>query len=537
MKYCFLICFFIITGHFAVCNTDSVTNEAIHTIYLKKSIEQTKLKNIKKLKDSLFKTTDPYQRRDYIFKLIQQYKKYQIDTAITYALAYKAIGEELKDIDVVNESSIYLASFYSSSAKFIESENTLQSINRTLLSERLLPAYYEAYSEFSSHYGQNSDNYLYFKKSEEYRDSLLSVLDEKSNKYKVTLATKLLYNHQQDDAKKILLPLLESTSDSQDDRGLIAYLLGVISKHENQAAKELYYLSISAIYDVKNVVKDNASLAALASLYYESDQVDNAYLFIQEAINDAVFCNIRYRSLENSTFYSVIIDAFQKKEDARKAKLTNYLILISALTLLLLIAFVILYFQILKLRRIKDALKHANDELIVLNDRMSSVNIELSEANHIKEEYIAQFFDLCSSYIDKLDNNRKILFKKFTNKQYDEIGLILKSNDFVKLELDDLYRNFDIIFLNLYPNFIRDFNELLRPEERIILKPDEMLNMELRIFALIRLGINDSSKIANFLRYSLRTVYNYRVKVRNKVLGSKDDFEEKIKNIGNIRQF
>lgn len=534
-KYSFLVFIFLFANHLAFGHIDSVKNEAIRILSLKQKIEQTKLKNIGKLKEDLRSESDLNNKRKIVYDLILEYRKYQIDSAITYAQLYKQIGESLQNTDIINQSAIFLGSFYSSVAKFIESENTLRSIDRKSLSDSLLPGYFEAYTDFGSHYGQSSDNILYYKISEVYRDSLLQVLDKQSIRYKITLATKLLYNNNEESAKEILLPLLQQTNDSQPERALIAYLLGIISKNNNQLDDELYFLSISSISDVKNVVKDNASLASLASLYYNLDQIENAHLFIKEAINDALFCNIRYRSLETSTFYSVIIDAYQKQEDARKNSLTAYLIFISALGVLLLVALIILYIQIIKLRRIKNDLKDVNNELIQLNNKVSKVNEELSEANLVKEEYIAQFFDLCSSYIDKLDGNRKILLKKFTKNQFDEIGSILKSNDFIKTELDDLYKYFDIIFLNLYPNFITDFNELLRPEEQIVLKADEMLNMELRIFALIRLGITDSSKIANFLRYSLRTVYNYRVKVRNKVAGSKEEFENKIKNIGNIR--
>src|SRR5690606_18392019 len=190
-----------------------------------------------------------------------------------------------------------------------------------------------------------------------------------------------------------------------------------------------------------------------------------------------------------------------------------------------------------KLQRARTELRTAKEELTKLNNKLLEDNTVLSESTHIKEDYIAQFFDICSNYIVKIDEYRKILFKKFSNKQFDEISRMLKSQTIVKKELDDLYRNFDMIFLNLYPYFIRDFNNLLKPEEQIDLKQGELLNTELRIFALIRLGITDSAKIAGFLRYSLRTVYNYRVKVRSRVAGSKDEFDEKIKTIGEIRTF
>jgi len=136
-------------------------------------------------------------------------------------------------------------------------------------------------------------------------------------------------------------------------------------------------------------------------------------------------------------------------------------------------------------------------------------------------------------YIDKIENYRKLLYKKATQNDYATLTKILKSTTEVEAELEELYKNFDTIFLNIYPNFVTHFNALLEEDEPIRPKKGELLNTELRIFALIRLGITDSNKIAEFLRYSLRTVYNYRTKVRNKAKGERDTFEEKVKQIRN----
>ncbi|MBP6538310.1 MAG: hypothetical protein KA238_08725, partial [Parabacteroides sp.] len=159
-------------------------------------------------------------------------------------------------------------------------------------------------------------------------------------------------------------------------------------------------------------------------------------------------------------------------------------------------------------------------------------NIQLSESNHIKEEYIAHFLDLCSTYINKLEDYQKSLQKKAMNKQLDELFKMLRSTRMVENEVEALYVNFDRIFLGLYPTFVRDFNALLQPEERIVLKSEDLLNKELRIFALMRLGVTDSVRIAAFLRCSLSTIYNYRTKVRNKALVPRDEFEGWVMRIG-----
>ena len=154
------------------------------------------------------------------------------------------------------------------------------------------------------------------------------------------------------------------------------------------------------------------------------------------------------------------------------------------------------------------------------------------DANAVKVQYIARFFDLCSMYIDKMDDYRKSLKKLAQDRKFDELNRRLKSTSMLEDEQDELYKNFDAIFLNLYPSFVEDFNALLTEDERIVLKQEDLLNKELRIYALLRLGITDSVKIASFLRCSLSTVYNYRTKVRNKAAISREEFEKMVMKIG-----
>jgi DNA-binding CsgD family transcriptional regulator len=515
---------------------DSVQRELEYVLRTSQQFEQHKRRKIEAIKSNLRSEHTLEQRSDLLFQLIQEYRKYQIDSAIRYARQYKDIAERLKDSERTNRGAVLLVPLLSSAGKFIEAGNLLGQIRGNSLSATLLPDYFNAFIFFNSHYGQSSNTAYYFKQSKIYRDSLLFVLDSSSLDYKIVSATKCLYQNEVEKARNILQPLLSQTTEHQPERALIAYLMGAIYKNKGDVEKQLYYFSISAITDIKLAVKDNASLQSLALCYYETGDIDRAFTFIQQAIDDAMFSNMRVRTLKSSSFYTIINAAFQKKEAEQKQVLWKNLLIISTLTLLLVAVLLVLYKQIKKLKAARVDLHNTNHALQHLNKQLLQVNTDLSEANFIKEEYIAQFFDICSSYIDKIEEQRSVILKKFAQKQYDDISKMLKSQDFVRQEQENLYRNFDVIFLNLYPSFIEDFNGLLRPEERMHLNPGE-LNTELRIFALIRLGITDSAKIASFLRYSLRTVYNYRVKVRNKVAGSKDEFEDKIRNIGTIRSF
>lgn len=511
---------------------DSVEKELQNTLARKLEFERIKLREIFQTKQRLHKNVEPENRYKLYTKLYEEFRTYQMDSAIYYVNLNLKIANDLQDKFKHNQSAIQLAGLYSSAGRFIESNDILKGIPRDGLETELLADYYRTYSDFYSHYGQSTNYIEYFTRSEIYRDSLLAVIPKNSVDYRLILATRNVFSNNQDKAEAELLQLLQEYKEPQHERAVIAYLLGIVHKSRSDREKQIYYFAMSAITDIKNSVKDNASLQSLALVYFEKNDIDKAYIYIQEALDDALFCNVRYRTIENSSFYPIINSAFQEKEQARKKQLTGFLYTISIMSFLLLLVLIIVYLQ---MKHIKKARKHVSDvnqELQLLNAELLKVNKDLQETNLIKEEYMAQFFELCSSYIDKLDHNRKSMLKKLSNKQYDELNKELKSQDYIKTELDDLYHNFDVIFLSLYPTFIHEFNKLLKPEEQIALKPDELLNSELRIFALIRLGISDSTKIARFLRYSLRTVYNYRVKVKNKVVGSKEDFDERIKEIG-----
>lgn len=476
-------------------------------------------------------------------KLAKEYRKYIIDSAIYYMEKNKKIAKDIDDINLRDETNLNLCLLYSATGMYIESKEILNQIDRKSLSKELLPLYFETYSQFYGHYAQSNNRHTYFQLNEAYRDSLLTTLDPNSIKYQITYAEKILYQGQLEIAGNRLLTLLNKIPQDDPDYALVTYLLGNVYKNKHDSISQKKYYALSAITDIKNAIKDNASMQSLALTYYESGDIDQAYRFTKSAIEDAVFCNVRFRTIEISEFYSIINTTYQAKEAKQKSELKLYLILISILSLFLIVAVIYVYKQMKRVSKIRKELYRTNVKLTDLNEGISNtnnqlykVNSELSESNHIKEEYIAHFFDLCSAYITKLEDYRKALNKKAANNQLDELFKMLKSTTMVDNELEELYKKFDNIFLSLYPTFVEDFNSLLITEEQVLPKQGELLNTELRIFALIRLGITDSVKIAGFLRYSLSTIYNYRTKARNKAAVSRDEFENMVMKIGVIQK-
>lgn len=544
MKYLYiaLFLFVYIDNNIIAKEIDDLTELLNKEIAYKPNYDKEKeaklevLKNLLKIKDISLN-----QLYDINYQLLQEYNKYNIDSAIYYTEQNLEIAPKLQSKDFIIVSQLKLSLFYSIIGKYIESKDILDSIDRNKLSDKTLVLYYEAYSRFYEYYAQSNNQHTYFQINESYRDSLLNVIDINSLDYKILYAKKMLYQGQLDITESRLLPLIEQGDLNSEQYALVTYLLGNLYKEKNNKELQKKYYILSAICDMQNSIKENASMQSLALMYYDSGNIEQAYKLTKSAIDDAVFSNVRFRNIELSKFYSIINNTYLAKETKQKKDLQYMLICISILSIVLIITIIYIYKQIKRLSRIRKELYHTNLKLKELNEgitrtntQLSNLNRDLSESNHIKEEYIAQFFDMCSSYINKIESYRKALNKKAMNHEMEDLFKMLKSNTMIDDELGELYRNFDAIFLNLYPTFVEGFNALLISEEQVYPKQGELLNTELRVFALIRLGITDSVKIASFLRYSLSTIYNYRTKARNKAVVSRDEFEKMIMEIGAI---
>ncbi|KAA4631882.1 hypothetical protein F3B51_29455, partial [Bacteroides ovatus] len=324
-------------------------------------------------------------------------------------------------------------------------------------------------------------------------------------------------------------------------KAMITYTLSEAYRLEGDKKGQKHFLALSAIADLKSAVKEYVSLRKLASLVYEDGDIDRAYNYLKCSLEDATLCNARLRTLEISQVFPIIDQAYQLKTKRQQQEMKISLICISLLSVFLLVAIFFVYKQMKKVaaarREVIDTntlLQELNGELHDSNSQLKEMNHTLSEANYIKEEYIGRYMDQCSTYLDKMDLYRRSLNKIAATGRVEELYKAIKSSQFLEEELKEFYANFDMTFLQLFPNFVEEFNALL--VEPMQPKQGELLNTELRIFALIRLGITDSTKIAQFLRYSVTTIYNYRTRVRNKALGERDEFEAKVMKIGKVEE-
>lgn len=508
-------------------------------------LKNSKIDNIKAEKRKL--NSSPSLNYALNQSLYNEYKSYISDSAIFYLNENLKIAETLNDQYRINETSISLAYIFTSLGLYKEAIDVMSNVETRFFDEKQKVQYYLTnryiYSGLALYTQDLRNKGLYRKISHAYADTLLQVADKNSEEYLKVEETNLRERRDIPAALLINNKRLALTKEGTPEYAYVAFHRALLYRFANNYDMEKRYLLMSAISDVKSAIKDNASITMLSDILMKEGDVDRAHYYVRYSLDNINDYNTRIRSAEILNIQTIIDKAYQQKSDEQKRTLSIFLIVISILSVLLVISVCYVYKQMRKGIIISKHMKESNAKLNHLNQKLSDVNKKLSEinsdaveANKVKEEYIGYFLSECLNYIDKLDSFRKMVNSKIKDKQIDELYKTTRNNELKDNELKELFINFDTIFLHLFPNFIEKFNSLLLDEEQVILKKGEILNTELRIYALIRLGINDSNKIASFLGYSVNTIYNYRAKMKNKAKVAREDFEVAAKRIGTFNK-
>ncbi len=521
---------------------DSLLNELDATIDNSKQYHQKKETEILKLIELKKITSSDVQKYEIYEKLFGEYKFYQSDSALSYARKSMKIATKLKDLTKINTSKLNLASTMGTLGMYKEATDILNKIDIKATPE-IRGTYFGVsstlYLSMSDYASTAQEKSSYLKLTKQYRDSSYNFYPKNSEPFIIHRANKLFEEKKYDETLPLLQNYFPKIKNSNPDKAVVAYLISQAYQFKKEFEQEKKWLIISAISDLQLEKKEYISLRSLAYIMYEEGDIDRAYKYTKRTLEDALFCNARLRTFEISKMIPIINEAYQKQNETNRKQLILFLVSASILSLFLLGALFLLFKQIKKLSKAKYEISLANrqfvelnKELQVFNEKLNETNNTLKEASLVKEIYIGRYMDQCSIYISKLDQYRRQLNIMATSGKMNELVRAIKSNEFIEKELKEFYTNFDKTFLSLFPNFIEEFSSLLTDTEDIKLKQGELMNTELRIFALIRLGISDSVKIADFLRYSLSTIYNYRTKLRNKALGPRDEFEANVMRIG-----
>ena len=484
--------------------------------------------------------------------LYEQYRAFQNDSALAYLNRAETLARQMNQPAQVGDIISRAAFQCSTAGLYNEALAFLRKVDKTQLDTLGLTHYYMAqmhvYGELGYYTRVGSMREGYYEKQSAYRDSLYNVIDHNSQDYMMQRILELLPQKRYQEATDLSDRWLKDMSPDSRDYAIASYYRYLIINNQMNPEQAEYWLCQSALSDIRHAVMDQASLLALAEKLNDEGELTHSYRYIRFTWECNNRFNTRMRNWQIAPILNVI-DSNYKEQLARNTQvLTTSVIVVSILAVMLLGLLFFLHRRNKQLDVARQAVSDSNKKLAALNEELKSTNAQLSdkndefallnsqlsESNRVKEEYIGRFMSLCSQYIDKLDDYRKMVNKKMKDKELDELYRLSKSTALKEKELDELYENFDSVFLHLFPNFVEDFNGLLQPEMRLKPRDDNRLPTEIRIFALIRLGFEDSSKIAEFLHYSVNTIYNYRARIKNGAIGNRESFEQRVKQLGLI---
>lgn len=455
---------------------------------------------------------DPY---DINCLLTSEYQHYKSKEAREYVV--RNLESSSKNESRYLESTIRLGFLLASTGNFNEAKDMLEPLSVTRMNQYEKAAYYDCmnhlYGEAGFYSKTEAMKQAYFHLADLYDDSLTAVLPANSARRYRQLEAQWRNRRMYDSSLAMNDSLLMSTEEYSQAYASYAFCRSETYRMMGDEDMQLEWLLRSAIADVRNGITDNGSSWMVAQICYNRGALGRAYRYIEYSLNNSNIYGATLRHGQIGPLMSIINNEYQMRLNKQQRMLYALLAAVSILLFVLAMLFILIQHRNRKLQRLHIETEQLNRQMAEINGQLSQTNMALRESNHVKEEYIAHYLNLYSEYIDRLKS-------------------LKRDPEFTQREVERFYQVFDSTFLSLYPDFVEKFNSLLQSESRIVLKKGELLNTELRIFALIRLGITNSAKIAQLLRYSPNTIYNYRAKIKNQAQGNRDDFEDRVRQIG-----
>ncbi len=518
---------------------------------LDKAIEMTdryvqeRENRIHKYKTALEVTDDNKVQYEMCRHLYDEYKPYMSDSAIHYIGRCIVLAERLNDPIRADECRLLLAYQCTESGMYHEAMDILNSIDGEHITDASNKRRY--YITLAHLYGELGYYCKVPHLQEEYYarhgryNSMIDTAGVSMNDDEA-LQLKELERFSAGDGKGALSysdMRLKQVKKGSHEYAIVSFYRYLDYALLGDSVQARYWVTQSALSDVENAVMDQGAMWELANLLMGDGDIDRAYRYIHFAWQ----CASKFNTLKRNNQISPVLTAISDNYEASLKRANRLLLVLAVVSTLLAALFLgILFYsnsQRKKLALARNELSESNTQLAQLNAQLSDLNsrlhetnTQLNESNRVKDEYVGRFIHLCSFYIDRLDEMRKRINKMVKSRDLDALYKFTNNSEHRDKNLTELYEMFDSTFLHLFPNFVDDFNALLRPECRITLTEPGVLNTDIRIFALIRLGIEDSSRIAEFLHYSVNTIYNYRAKIKNGAIGDRDAFESTVKSIG-----
>ena len=504
---------------------------------------QLRENRIQKFRMALDVTKTSAAQYDICHSLYEEYRPYMSDSAIYYIGRCIDLAEGQGDQSCADECRLLLAYQCTESGMYHEAMDILNSMDEQRMNTSGNRRRY--YVTLAHLYGELAYYCKVPRLQQEYyarRDHYNQYIDTASVANDEALQIKELQCFAAGDAAGALRysdMRLKQVKPGTHEFAIVAFYRYLDYALKGDSLQARYWVTQSALSDVKNAIMDQGAMWELANLLMADGDIDRAYSYIHFAWQ----CANKFNTLKRNNQISPVLTAISDNYEASLKRANRLLAVLAVVSSLLAALFLgILFYsnsQRKKLARARNELSESNNQLAQLNSQLSELNsqmhetnLKLNESNRVKDEYVGRFIHLCSFYIDRLDDMRKRVNMMVKKKDLNALHQFTGDSELRDKNLTELYEMFDSTFLHLFPNFVDDFNALLRPECRITLASPGTLNTDIRIFALIRLGIEDSSRIAEFLHYSVNTIYNYRAKIKNGALGDRDTFEATVKSIG-----
>jgi hypothetical protein len=517
---------FLFHSAFANKSYDTLLTKLNDILDKKSAFDQEKVNRIENLEKFLDNTSvsDLNARYNIYLSLYNEYKSFNYDKAFGYAQKLQQAGRLLKDPAKIALSKIKLGFVLLSSGMFKETFDSLKTVNVKLLDNEAKKDYYflnaRTYYDLADF---DKDNYytpIYDTWAGKYIDSATKLSAPNSFEYIYYTGLRYLKTGNTDKAVANLTLLVDKYKLTDHQFAVTASTLSDIYIRKSDPDNAIDLLITASMADVRSSTKEAAAMTTLAQLLYKSGDVKNAYIYIKQAMDDAIFYGARQRKLQVSAILPVIASDRINNEEEQKRALIFFSSILALLVCMVIVFAVIIYKQLQKL-------KIADKIILDTNHNLEKSIIELNEANKIKEEYIGYYFNLISEYINKLDKFKRSVDNKLTTKRFEDIRVLVNNINLTK-EREELFINFDRAFLKIFPNFVTGYNALFCEENHVKLLPNQLLNTDLRIFALVRLGISDTEKISHILEYSVNTIYNYKARIKSKSIVHNDEFEDAI---------
>ena len=426
-----------------------------------------------------------------------------ISLAAKGGMAEEEYRSRITHVNALSTSGIFTKAL----AEFDALDHEADSRERRLLywgAGRKLYGYMRNYvADDKQYFNEYNEKYI------EFDDSLMANLPQNDPYRSFYYAERLVNKGEFSEAKPILAKLCQ-LPENENLYGMAAYQMGWVCKAEGDQTGYAAWLAKAAVSDIRSCVKDGFALPALAEWLYHEGELNLAFEYINFALEDAMSGNVRMRTVSIATMLPVIDEAYREKINSSRDEMMIYFLLVTFL-LAITIGLLVLLWRTVKRSRVASA--------------------KLSRTAALQESYIGNFIGLCSTYANKLESLQKLVTRKLAAGQADELAKMIKNGRFADEQNDEFYQIFDSAFLDIYPDFIAGVNELLKPEEQIDLKKEHELTPELRIYALVRLGVEESTRIAQILNYSVSTVYSYRNRMRNRAI-DRENFDKNVMRIG-----